>query len=107
MQKNMQNRWVRQKLLKIGNMSKAEERYLECFQDGRVRNCNSKEVFLLGYSQAEKYLELTWEDISVIRQIMFDYHKILREQKPIHIPSDKDYCQEVLKRFKSQKGEQK
>ena len=35
-------------------MSKAEERYLECFQDGRVRNCNSKEAFLLGYHQAEK-----------------------------------------------------
>jgi len=35
-------------------MSKAEERYLEHFQDGRVRNCSSKEGFLLGYQQAEK-----------------------------------------------------
>lgn len=35
-------------------MSKAEDRYLEHFQDGRVRNCSSKEAFLLGYHQAEK-----------------------------------------------------
>ena len=35
-------------------MSKAEDRYLEHFQDGRVRNCSSKESFLLGYYQAEK-----------------------------------------------------
>ena len=35
-------------------MSKAEDRYLEYFQDGRLRNCSSKEAFLLGYHQAEK-----------------------------------------------------
>lgn len=35
-------------------MSKAEDRYLEHFQDGRLRNCSSKESFLLGYHQAEK-----------------------------------------------------
>lgn len=35
-------------------MSKVEDRYLEHFQDGRLRNCSSKEVFLLGYHQAEK-----------------------------------------------------
>ena len=35
-------------------MSKAEDRYLDYFQDGRVRNCSSKEAFLYGYKQAEK-----------------------------------------------------
>lgn len=35
-------------------MSKAEERYLEHFQDGRLRNCSNKDAFLLGYHQAEK-----------------------------------------------------
>ena len=35
-------------------MGNAEERYLEHFQDGRVRNCSSKEAFLLGYYQAKK-----------------------------------------------------
>ena len=83
-------------------MSKAEKR--ACQYTGYCRNQSYKD-YLNGYHQAEKDLELGWEDISVIRQIMFDYHKILREQKPIHIPSDKDYCQEVLKRFKERKGE--
>ena len=44
-------------------MSKAEDRYLELFQDGKLRNCSNKEAFLLGYHQAEKDLELTWEDM--------------------------------------------
>ena len=35
-------------------MSKAEDRYLDLFQDGRLRNCSNKEAFLLGYYQAEK-----------------------------------------------------
>ena len=35
-------------------MSKAEDRYLEHFQDGRIRNSSSKESFLLSYNQAEK-----------------------------------------------------
>ena len=43
-------------------MSKAEDRYLEHFQDGRLRNCSSKDSFLFGYHQAEKDLELTWND---------------------------------------------
>ena len=35
-------------------MSNAEDRYLEYFLDGRLRDCSSKEAFLLGYHQAEK-----------------------------------------------------
>ena len=35
-------------------MSKAEDRYLDLFQDGRLRNCSNKDAFLLGYHQAEK-----------------------------------------------------
>ena len=35
-------------------MGNAEERYLEHFQDGRLRDCSIKEAFLLGYHQAEK-----------------------------------------------------
>ena len=34
-------------------MSKAEDRYLEHL-NGKLRNCSSKEAFLLGYHQAEK-----------------------------------------------------
>jgi hypothetical protein len=84
-------------------MSKAEDRYLEHFQDVRLRNCSSKEAFLLGYHQAEKDNELTWEDISIIRQIMFDYNRTIRNG--VAIPNDEEYCQEVLKRFKERKEE--
>ena len=134
-------------------MSKAEDRYLEYFQDGRVRNCSSKEAFLLGYQQAEKDLsdiswikevsgvnemsrakeealkayppqsiaanyatinrrdafeygylkaekdlELTWKDIKLLIDI------IDSESLKPHLFDEIDY-QEVLKRFKKQKGE--
>ena len=141
-------------------MSKAEDRYLEHFQDGRLRNCSSKESFLLGYHQAEKDLrdiswikeisgvkemrraeeealkayppqsiaanydtinrrdafeygylkaekdlELTWKDLALIR-LAFDAtedninHGCLKISK-----MTKEYYEEVLKRFKAQKGE--
>ena len=35
-------------------MSKAEDRYLEHFLDGRLRKCSRKEAFLYGYHQSEK-----------------------------------------------------
>ena len=48
-------------------------------------------------------LNPTLEDISIIRQIMFDYNRQVRNE--VTIPNDKEYCQEVLKRFKAQKEE--
>lgn len=72
-------------------MSKAEDRYLEHFQDGRLRNCSSKEAFLLGYHQAEKDLELTLEDIKTI-------DKLLTQCVDYSNP-----YQEVLNRFKDLK----
>ena len=66
-------------------MSKAEDRYLEHFQDGRVRNCSSKEAFLLGYCQAEKDLlenkhekswrldEKLWKGIKDIEEASYQY----------------------------------
>jgi hypothetical protein len=79
-------------------MSKAEERYLEHFQDGRLRNCSSKEAFLLGYHQAEKDLELTWEDIREIYCTTLN----LREHLGASVFGEPLY-QEVLKRFKERK----
>lgn len=70
-------------------MSKAEERYLEHFQDGRVRDCSSKEAFMLGYHQAEKDLELTVDDIKNIDRLL---NQCVDYSNPY---------QEVLKRFKS------
>lgn len=44
-----------------------------------------------------EYNRLTWNDISLIRDIMFKYNREIRESK--NIPNDKDYCEEVLKRY--------
>ena len=87
-------------------MSKAEERYLEYFQDGRVRNCSRKDAFLYGYRQAEKDNKLTWEDIKGICDIAFEEAcRLQRNMKSSHIYKEQHY-QEVLKRFKAQKGEE-
>lgn len=79
-------------------MSKAEERYLEHFQDGRLRNCSSKEAFLLGYHQAKKDLELTWKDMECIIK---HYQDIMAEKSRVFVRAE-DY-QELLKRFKDLK----
>ena len=47
--------------------------------------------------------KLTLEDVSMIRQIMFDYNRQVRNE--MSIPNNEDYCKEVLNRFKAQKGE--
>ena len=77
-------------------MSKAEDRYLGLFQDGKLRNCRRKDAFLLGYHQAEKDLELTWEDIVHIIET-YDELEFSREFATVTF---NDTCKEVLKRFK-------
>ena len=90
-------------------MSKAEERAQAAYpawRNGLWDEFNSSSAycgFIEGYHQAEKDLELSWEDVSRIRQIMFDYNKQIRNE--MTIPNDKEYCEELLKRFKAQKGE--
>ena len=79
-------------------MSKAEDRYLEHFQDGRLRNCSSKKTFLLGYHQAERDNELTWGDIREIYCITLN----LREHLGASVFGEPLY-QEVSKRFKTKK----
>lgn len=46
---------------------------------------------------------LSLEDISILRQIMFDYNRQVRNE--MFIPNNEDYCKEILKRFKARKGE--
>lgn len=53
------------------------------------------------YHQAEKDLELTWEDI---RKIVIIYENVLNDKDFNTLPI-KDGYTEVLKRFKAQKGE--
>ena len=57
------------------------------------RNCIECGNYIEGYHQAEKDLELTPEDISIIREIlcgMIGYPMM----------TDKEVCKEVLRRFK-------
>jgi len=81
-------------------MSKAEDRYLEHFLDGRLRNCSNKDAFLYGYHQAEKDLKLSWEDISYIVKT---YSKIECDKNYKWV-SFSEACKETLNRFNKQKG---
>ena len=94
-------------------MSKAEERALEAYPKmSRVSephglipadykshylgdgNEEKREGFIVGYHQAEKDLELTWEDIKLLDKIFMD-EKIMSGL----ILGEKEY-EEILKRFK-------
>jgi hypothetical protein len=87
-------------------MSKAEERALEYYPiiDRKDYPCKKldaayREVFLLGYHQAEKDLELTWEDIERIDAISIKLDGTVESKEM----SGKEFYQEVLKRFKEMK----
>ena len=79
-------------------MSKAEDRYLEHFLDGRLRNCSSRNAFLYGYHQAEKDIALTWEDMECIIK---HYQDIMAEKSRVLVRVE-DY-QEILNRFNKYK----
>ena len=69
-------------------MSKAEDRYIECFLfDIKLRRCDSRDAFIKGYNQAERDLELTCEDIKTIDKLL---NQCVDYSNPY---------QEVLKRF--------
>ena len=84
-------------------MSKAVEKAYKAYpltEDNHLNHeRNAKRVgFQQGYEQAEKDLELTWEDINDIKlltdQVECDYEEI---DKKLYT---KDFYEEVLKRFK-------
>ena len=85
-------------------MSKVEElarKYCEgsSFEDA----CMEKPAYIAGYRQAEKDLELTWEDLALIR-LAFDAIEANINLGSLKIsPMTKEYYQEVLKRFKNLK----
>lgn len=91
---------------------RAEERALEAYPtqdmyssllDGSNRL--KREVFIKGYSQAEKDLALTWEDMRRIIHIdeeMMDDPEVHPEWK-----EEQPYYEEVLRRFNKAKEEQK
>ena len=81
-------------------MSKAEER--ACQYTGYCRNQSFKD-YLNGDHQAEQDNELTLEDIGIIINAFLDLCIENKEQGKTKRYTDKEYCQEVLKRFKDLK----
>lgn len=76
-------------------MSKAEERALEKYPAHKSvfdKYEKQRYAFICGYMQAEKDLELTWEDIKTIDKLL---NQCVDYSNPY---------QEVLKRFKERKG---
>jgi hypothetical protein len=90
-------------------MSKAEERALEAYPivmsqySDNCKEYDSNEsdrlTFIEGYHQAEKDLELTWEDIGAIDNLLWD----LSVEHSKNHSSNEVYYKEVLKRFLSHK----
>ena len=73
-------------------MSKAEDRYLDLFQDGRLRNCSSKEAFLLGYQQAEEDLsDISWiKEVSGVKEMSRAKEEALKAYPPQSIAANYD-----------------
>jgi hypothetical protein len=94
-------------------MSKAEDRALEAYPSTSHywnaepdKNTEAREFYKQGYHQAEKDLELTWEDIKIILDIENDILRECNSQKKLVIetyPKGEYYYGEILKRFKEEK----
>ena len=92
-------------------MSKAEERALERFpvHEGASKEWTEMHLksvcteYIEGYHQAEKDLELTWEDVSKIISIDQQVCGTMGISDYTH--NHQQAMEEVLKRFKAQKGE--
>ena len=63
-------------------------------------NEEKREGFIAGYLQAEKDLELTCDDIEIIINAFLDYKIESVKSGKTKRYTDKEYYQEVLKRFK-------
>ena len=95
-------------------MSKAEERALEAYppkmryvgidsvKDDRKIDVNKpmRDRYVKAYHQAEKDLELTWEDIADILDVTDVIANDDSMEERLKTMSEEEYCQEVLKRFK-------
>lgn len=75
-------------------MSKAENRAYECFPNEDIDSKKARFGFLIGYHQAEKDLELTYDDICEIMEIREDV---------LEMDSYENLYEEILKRFKERK----
>lgn len=92
---------------KPSGISKAESRALEFYpmkdfnkEPNYLHTCDSKmldeiyrQVFMMGYEQAEKDLALTWEDLELL-------HRLFAEEEDNFSKHDKYFYAEALTRFK-------
>ena len=85
-------------------MSKAEEKgyqaYPVSFYEGTTVDVNEmpRDVFIEGYHQAEKDLELTWKDIEKLDNLLWELC-----EKWSNKNDNEGYYEEVLKQFKDYK----
>lgn len=101
-------------------MTKAEERALEFYpmkdynkEPNYIHSCDSKmldevyrEVFMIGYEQAEKDLSLTIEDLELLHTFLYAVKNNKQGMFTFTRLSDEQY-KEALRRFKAIKEEQK
>lgn len=88
-------------------MSKAEKRALEkypAYKSVFDKYEKQRYAYICGYIQAEKDLELTWEDVDKILDITDIIANDDSMEERLKTMSQEEYCKEVLRRFKLQKG---
>lgn len=96
----------------VKELSRAKEEALKAYPPQSISanydTINRRDAFEYGYLKAEKDLELTWKDLSLIR-LAFDATEDNINHGCLKIsPMTKEYYQEVLKLFKDfkeRKGE--
>ena len=90
--------WIKE-VSGVKEMNRAKEEALKAYPPRSIAanydTIARRDAFEYGYLKAEQDLELTWEDISVIREIILNLNGYLLTRE--------EYCKEVLKRFKERK----
>jgi len=84
-------------------IKRAKERYW--LELNNIETRKKYVAYVEGYLQAEKDLELTWEDIAGILDVTDIIANDDSMEERLKTMSEEEYCQEVLKRFKERKGE--
>ena len=86
-------------------MSKAEDRAKERYwlEPSNIETHEKYAAYIEGYHQAEKDLELTWEDIAKILDVTDVIANDDSMEEHLKNMSEEEYCQEVVKLFKDLK----
>ena len=100
--------WVKE-VSGVKELSRAKEEALKAYPPQSIAanydTINRRDAFEYGYLKAEKDLELTWEDMRELYIIFAEVDAEIEFCKTDIQVETIGYYQEVLKRFKAQKGE--